>query len=116
MSFWRDDVVGCALSHETRRHIEEQRALIAAHPADPRPYLNLARLYRMEGRREEALGLLLESVRLDPGFAGAHADLAELYAVLGDSRAAWRHARAAAQAGDPRAAHLLRRHDVAPPE
>ena len=64
--------------------MEEQRAWIAREPANARPYYHLAQFYRMEGRQEEALGLLLEAVRLDESFAEAHAALAEIYAVRED--------------------------------
>ena len=53
--------------------MEEQVAWIAREPANPRPYRHLAEFYRMEGRQEEALGLMLHAVHLDPGFAAAHA-------------------------------------------
>ena len=113
MKFWRDKVIDFALDHETARHVEEQRAWILREPGDPRPYYNLAQLYRMQWKPEEGLALLLEAVRLDPGFAVAHVALAELYAVRNDGAAAWRHARAAEASGDASAVHLLRRHEVA---
>ena len=84
MSFWRKEVLEFALDRETRAHVEEQRAWIAREPANPQPYCNLSQLYRMEGKQEEALGLLLEAVRLDAGHGGAHLALAEIYAVRGD--------------------------------
>ena len=113
MSFWRKQVVQPALDHETRQHMEEQLAWIAREPANPRPFHHLAEFYRMEGRQEEALGLQLQAVHLDPGFAPAHAALAEMYAVRGDYRAAWHHARLAERSGEPRAVELLRRYAVA---
>jgi tetratricopeptide (TPR) repeat protein len=112
MSFWRRDVIQFALSQETRTHIEEQRAWILREPHNARPYYNLAQLYRIEGRQEEALGLLLEAVRLDEGLSEAHACLSEVYAVREDYRAAWRHARAAERGGISTALDLLRRHDL----
>ena len=112
MSFWRKEVVDVALSDETRRQMAEQRAWIEREPANPRPYFHLAQFYRMEGREEEGLGLLLEAVRLDPRFAPAHAALAEIYAVGRDYPAAWRHARAGGANGDPHAAAMLRRHRI----
>jgi len=112
VSFWRKEVIQPALDRETRKHMEEQLAWIAREPANARPYFQLAEFYRMEGRAEEALGLMLHAVRLDPGFAAAHAALAELYAVRADYRAAWRHARLAEQGGEPRAVALLQRHSV----
>jgi tetratricopeptide (TPR) repeat protein len=112
VSFWRKEVVDFALSHETRLHMEEQRAWIEREPRNGRPYYNLAQLYRMEGRREEARGLLLEAVRLDDGLSEAHVALAEMYAVLEDYPAAWRHARAAEGGGVPSAVELLRRYGV----
>jgi tetratricopeptide (TPR) repeat protein len=113
MSFWRKEVVDFALSQETRFHMDEQRAWIEREPLNARPYYNLAQLYRMEGRQEEALGLLLEAVRLEDGLAEAHGSLAEIYAVRGDYRAAWRHARTAESGGESSAVELLKRYGVA---
>lgn len=112
MSFWRDEIVDFALDHETRKHMDEQLAWIQRDPSNARPYYHLAQFYRMNGKPQEALGLLLESVRLDPNFADPHAALAEHYAVAGDIRAAWRHARAAERNGETRAIEMLRRHKV----
>jgi cytochrome c-type biogenesis protein CcmH/NrfG len=111
VSFWRKEVIDFALDQETRGHVEEQRSLIARDPANPRPYHNLAQLYRIRNRQDEALGLLLEAVRLDPNYAAAHVALAEIYAVR-DDPAAWRHARAAERAGNSRAVDMLARHRV----
>ena len=61
----------------------------------------------------KALGLLVQAVHLDGGFAPAHAALAEMYAVRGDYQAAWHHARLAEQGGEPRAVELLKRYAVA---
>jgi tetratricopeptide (TPR) repeat protein len=113
MSFWRKEVIGFALDRETRKHMDEQRAWIAREPTNARPYYQLAQFYRMEGRQDEALGLLLEAVRLDDGLPEAHVALAEIYAVREDYAAAWRHARRAETAGDDRAVELLRRYGVA---
>ena len=112
MSFWRNEVVQPALEAETRKHIDEQLAWIARDPGNPRPHLNLAELYRMEGRGDEALGLMLHAVKLDPAFAAAHVALTELYVVRGDYPAAWRHARRAQLEGEPRAVAFLLRHSV----
>jgi cytochrome c-type biogenesis protein CcmH/NrfG len=112
MSFWRDEIIEFALDHETRRHMDEQITWIEREPGNARPYFHLAQFYRMNGKPQEALGLLLESVRLDPAFADPHAALAEIYAVAGDSAAAWRHARAAECSGDSRAVEMLARHNV----
>lgn len=112
MSFWRDEMIGFALDHETRVHMEEQLAWIAREPGNAKPYYHLAQFYRIGNRPDEALGLLLESVRLDASFADAHAALSEMYAVRGDTGAAWRHARAAEANGVGRAVELLRRYNV----
>lgn len=112
MGFWRREVIEFALDYETRRQIEEILEWIAREPGNARPYYQLAQWRRTQGRREEALGLLLEAVRLDPGFGAAHAALTEMYAVAGDYAAAWRHARQAERAGARRAVELLIRHGV----
>lgn len=113
MSFWRKDIIEFALDQETLRHIEQQRAWIAREPQNAVPYHNLAQLYRTQGKQDEALGLLLEAVRLDSEYADAHQALAEIYAVRGDTRAAWTHARAAERNGDRRAVDLLQRYGIA---
>ena len=113
MSFWRKHVIHPALDAETRKHMEEQLAWIAREPGNAQPYLYLAEFYRMEGREDEALGLMLHSVQLDPEFAAAHAALAEFYTARGDYAAAWRHARLAESLGESRAVALLKRHNVA---
>ncbi len=110
MGFWRSEVIDFALDHETRRHMEEQLAWIAREPSNARPYFHLAQLYRMNGRQDEALGLLLEAVRLDEKLASAQASLAEIYAIRGDYDAAWKHARIAEENGDPRAVEMLKRY------
>src|SRR5579871_6119823 len=107
MGFWRQDVIQFALSHETSLQIEEQRAWIAREPGNARPFYNLAQLFRIEGRQEEALGLLLEAVRLDGCLWDAHGSLAEVYALRGDYAAAWRHARQAESGGISGAVDLL---------
>ena len=112
MGFWRKEVIEFALDQETLRHVDEQRAWIAREPQNAKPYHHLAQLYRMQGRQEEALGLLLEAVRLDSEFAEAHVALAEIYATRADDRAAWRHARAGERNGDTRAVELLRRYGI----
>ena len=112
MSFWRDEMIEFALDHETRLHMEEQVAWIAREPTNAKPYYHLAQFYRIANKPDEALGLLLESVRLDPTFGEAHASLSELYVIRGDNPAAWRHARAAEANGVGRAVELLQRYNV----
>ena len=114
MTFWRKDVIDFALDHETRAQMEEQRAWIEREPANPRPYYHLAQLCRVASRPDDALGLLLEAVRLDANFADAHAALAEIYAVRADYPAARRHAETAEIHGNPAAVQLLKRYGVLP--
>ena len=115
MSFWRKEVIDPALDHETVKHIAEQRAWILREPSNAEPYYNLAQLYRMQWKQDEALGLLLEAVRLDPRHAGANVALAEIYAIRKDYAKAWLHAHAAEQSGDESAVDLLRRHAITNP-
>ena len=112
MSFWRKEIIEFALDRETRGAIDEQRAWIVREPANAKPYYHLAQLYRVAFKEEDALGLLLEAVRLDPNFGEAHASLAEMYAIREDYKAAWRHARAAGDNQVPRAIEMLKRHGV----
>src|SRR5437867_12102469 len=110
MSFWRDQVIDFALDQETRLQMEEQRAWIEREPCNPRPYYHLAQFYRMNGKTDAALGLLLESVRIDSAFAEAHVALAEMYAIGADYAAAWQHARSAERNGVRQAVEMLARH------
>jgi cytochrome c-type biogenesis protein CcmH/NrfG len=112
VSFWRKEVVDFALDRETAAHIGEQKEWIAHEPHNPRPWYNLAQLYRIERKQDEALALLLEAVRLDGAYADAHVALAEIYAVRADYPAAQRHALKAAEQGNPRGVEMLRRHGV----
>ena len=112
MSFWRKDVIQPALDSETAKHIREQQEWIAREPGNAQPWYNLALLYRMEQRQEDALALLLEAVRLDAAHADAHVALAEIYAVRADYPAAWRHARQAESQGNSRGVELLTRHGL----
>ncbi len=113
MSFWRSEIVDFALDHETRKRMEELVARIESEPSNAEPYYALAQFYRMNGNPDYALGLLLESVRLSPEFAEAHASLCEIYAIRGDHAAAWRHARAAERGGIARGVELLTRYGIA---
>jgi cytochrome c-type biogenesis protein CcmH/NrfG len=113
MGFWRKEVIEPALDEATSREIAKQVDWIRREPGNAQPYYHLAQFYRMVNRQEEALGLLLESVRLDPALAAAHVSLAEIYAIRADYAAAWRHARAAESNGDSSAAGLLMRHHIA---
>ena len=112
MGFWRKQMIDFALDQQTRASIEEQLAWIEREPGNARPYYHLAQLYRMQQKQDEGLALLLEAVRLDATFGEAHVALAEIYAVRADYAAAWRHARAADEAGNRAGVELLLRHHV----
>ena len=114
MSFWRKEIIDAALDRETQAAIDEQRAWIAREPSNAKPYYHLAQLYRVAFKPDEALGLLLEAVRLDANLAEAHASLAEMYVIREDYKAAWRHARWAQENGVSRAVEMLTRHGVEP--
>jgi len=112
MGFWRKELIDFALDQDTNCLIAEQKAWIAAEPANAHPYYHLAMLYRMVHRRDEALGLLLHSVSLDDSLAAAHTALSEMYAASGELDRARHHATRAEALGDPAAAEQLRRHGI----
>ena len=109
-SWWRKDVIDFALDQDTARLIDEQKAWVAAEPDNARPYYQLAMLYRLQQRRDEALGLLLHSVALDASLAAAHTALCEMYAAAGEMERARAHAAKAEALGEPGAAEQLRRY------
>jgi len=112
VSFWRRELIDFALDHATRKQMDEQLAWIEREPSNAQPYYALAQFFRMSGKEDYALGLLLEAVRLNPGLADAHASLCEIYAVRADNAAAWRHARAAERLGLSRPVDLLTRYGI----
>jgi tetratricopeptide (TPR) repeat protein len=112
VSFWRKEVIDFALDRETQAAIDEQRAWILREPANACPYYHLAQLYRVAFKTDEARGLQLEAIRLDPNYGEAHASLAEMYVMLDQFDAARDHARLAEANGVPRAMEMLRRHGV----
>ena len=116
MGFWRKEVIDFALDQETERHRREQLEWIQREPSNPQPYHHLAQLYRIQGKQEEGLALLLEAVRLDATFADAHVALVEIYAVRDDYVAAWRHGRAAERYGKTAGVELLMRYGIAEPQ
>ena len=113
MSFWRNEVIDPMLDAQTKREIDEQMLWIAREPDNPDPYVHLASLYRMQNRPDEALGLLLEAVRLKLAHTEANVALCEMYSVAGDYAAAWRHARIAETTGDAAGVELLTRYAIA---
>jgi hypothetical protein len=113
MSFWRGELIDFALDHETRKQMDEQLAWIEREPSNAQPYYALAQFFRMSGKEDYALGLLLEAVSLNPELADAHASLCEIYAIRADNAAAWRHARAAESLGLARPVELLTRYGIA---
>ena len=112
MSFWRKEVIDFALNRETSASVEEQLRWIDREPSNPVPYYQLAQLLRIQWKQDDALALLLQAISLEPRFGDAHVALAEIYAVRMDYPAAWRHARAAADAGNCAGVELLTRHGV----
>ena len=110
------EVADYALNEDTDRLMAEQIRWIEAEPTNAQPYYHLAMFYRLKGRQDEALALLLETVHLDCAHAAAHLALTEIYAVRADYPSARRHAKAAARSGRPEGAALLERYGVADPE
>jgi tetratricopeptide (TPR) repeat protein len=110
--FWRKELADFALDQDSARLIAEQKAWIAAEPGNPRPYYHLAMFYRMQHKRDEALGLLLHAVGLDEGLAPAHTALSEMYAASGEMDRARHHAQRAEALGEAGAMEQLRRYGV----
>lgn len=67
-------------------------------PLDARPHFLLARLYRMQGRWEEARVCYERALYLRPSFAIAHLEYGNLLRALGDMRGAQRAYRRALRA------------------
>lgn len=100
MSFWRDKVIQPALDTETDSAIREQEELLSKDPLNPRPYVALGALEHLRGNTDRAIERFCKALELDPGCAAAHVSLGRIFAVRGQNDLAWKHARAAASAGD----------------
>jgi len=94
---------------EARAQID---AALARDPQSADAHSFKGTLLDREGLRPEALQEFLEAIRLRPGFALAHLHAGRILAAQGDTAAAERHLRQAAESGDPaiqsEAAALLR--------
>ncbi len=99
-----------ALDTETEKHIDEQRAALAANPGWAEGYYHLAQLYRLQQKLDEAKRHLLMALERKPALAEAHIALGEIYIVEGDMESAREHARFAAALGNGRLLDQMRRH------
>lgn len=115
--FW-ETTLDRTLKEEAAKHIAELRRAVQANSLDPRPYFHLGVLYNMQRNQEAAIEMFKQALALDPGFALAHQHLGQLYAVLGDYKRAWAHAREAAARGNTTLLDMLGRYSGAtgPPE
>lgn len=107
--FW-EGVLDQALVRDSEKLIDEQRALAAAAPDDPRPYCNLGILYYMRGQVEDAIAMHEQALARDPGFALPHQHLGQIHIVLGNYEKAWVHARRAAELGNAVVLEMLKRY------
>ena len=83
-----------SLLHELGRHAEAQRVYIdalTAHGDDPVLLFNLGVLFEDTDRKMEAVAAYQKALRLDPGLADGHYNLALLLRKLGRPRDAIRH-------------------------
>ena len=108
--FWREEVIGFALDHDTERHIAEQEAAIAANPNDARAHLNLGLLFQIQYKQDLAVEYFLKALSLDPRLAAAHVSLGRAYAVRGEMEKAWEHAHVAAGLGNKQLLEQLQRY------
>lgn len=79
-------IKGMLLSEQARGHeaLALYRQLILDHPELPEPYNNAAVLLAKTGNYEEARGLLEAAARVDPAFATAFENLADVYLRLAE--------------------------------
>jgi TolB-like protein/DNA-binding winged helix-turn-helix (wHTH) protein/tetratricopeptide (TPR) repeat protein len=64
--------------------IEENRKRLELDPNNPRPYLNLGRVYRLKGMYEEAIVHIQKGIQLSGGGPRALSELGYTYAVSGE--------------------------------
>lgn len=98
------------LDSETTRQIQEQQASLAAYPEWAEGHYQLAQLYRVQQRAEDAKRELLTALEKKPLLADAHLALGEIYISEGDIDKAREHAQIAAQLGSGRLLDQLQRY------
>jgi tetratricopeptide (TPR) repeat protein len=67
---------------QSKQAIEIFSGLTRDYPDLPEPYNNLAVVYAAEGKEREAVAVLEQAVRANPGYATAHENLGDLYARM----------------------------------
>lgn len=66
------------VEHDSDKAIHYYKALLAIYPDYPEAYNNLARVYRLMGRHEEAIAAAKQAIRIDPHLLIAYANLAAI--------------------------------------
>ncbi|HLV87508.1 MAG TPA: tetratricopeptide repeat protein [Candidatus Sulfotelmatobacter sp.] len=64
------------VENDSDKAVHYYKALLAIYPDYPEAYNNLARIYRLMGRREEAIAAAKQAIRIDPYLLIAYANLA----------------------------------------
>ncbi|MGE4646795.1 MAG: tetratricopeptide repeat protein [Arenicellales bacterium] len=86
--FARADVLASSGRHQEAE--QAYRELITRYPGRPEPYNNLARLYSLQGKLEQAAALLRAGLYTDPSYRVLFDNLSQVYAE--QAARAYRHA------------------------
>jgi tetratricopeptide (TPR) repeat protein len=108
--FWRDQVIQPSLSNDVDDAVAEQKAILAKDPNNSKAYFALGTLSHFQGEIDQAMEYFQKAIELDPAATAPHLSLGRLYAVRGDYKAAWKHARAAEALGALDLVQMLERY------
>ena len=79
-------------------------------PNNAKAYFALGTLSHFQGEIEQAIQYFQKSIELNPADAAPHLSLGRLYAVRGEYKLAWKHARAAEALGACDLVEMLERY------
>lgn len=108
--FWRDEIIQPGLNRDVDEAVAEQLEILAKDPSNAKAYFAMGTLLHFQGRPEQAIRQFQRSIELDSGNAAPHLSLGRIYAVQGDYKLAWKHARAAEALGARELVELLERY------
>jgi tetratricopeptide (TPR) repeat protein len=109
-SFWRKEIIQPALNRDVDAAVAEQQAILTNDPNNANAYFALGTLSHFKGEIDQAIRYFEKAIEIGPSNAAPHVRLGRLYAVSGDYKLAWKHARAAEALGARELVEMLERY------
>jgi tetratricopeptide (TPR) repeat protein len=108
--FWRKQVIQPALDNGVDEAFAEQHAILKKDPRNAQAWFVLGTLSHFRGEIDQAMQYFQKSIEINPANAAPHLSLGRLYAVRGEYKLAWEHARVAEALGASDLVQMLERY------